>query len=351
MPKNLFSIEPPVQDGEIPAIGVLLANLGTPAAPTAAALRPYLRQFLWDPRVIELSRPLWWLVLHLSVLTRRPARSAALYERVWTPEGSPLLVYSERLARALEPALRAEVGEPVHVELGMTYGEPSIPRALAALKAKGCRRLLVLPLFSHYSSTSTGALFDAVMKVLMTWRWVPEVRTIHAYGDDPALVRALAGSIRERWQAEGEPEKLVMSFHGIPQRYADNGDPYPRQCHETGRLVATELELPADRWLVTFQSRFGKEPWLTPATDLTLAALARSGVKSVDVVCPGFAVDCLETIDEIGRENRHYFMAAGGEQYRFIPSLNDRPEHVAVLRALARRHLAGWATERTPPTA
>lgn len=346
MPQDLYSIRRDFRHGEIPALGILFVNLGTPAAPTAAALRPYLKQFLWDPRVIEYSRPAWWTILHLFVLPRRPKASAELYRRVWTEEGSPLAVYSERLARKVETRLREEIGTPLHVRLGMTYGEPSVPRALGELEALGCRRLLVFPMYAHYSGTSVGASFDAVARELMTWRWVPELRTIHQYHDEPLYVRAVARSLRELWDAEGEPEKLVMSFHGIPKRYFLNGDPYHCQCHKTGRLVAEELGLPADRWLVTFQSLFGKEEWLQPYTDRTLEAMARSGVRSVDVVCPGFTVDCLETIDEIGRESRHVFLEAGGERYRFVPCLNDRTEQVELYAELCRRNLGGWATPR-----
>ncbi len=346
MPKNLFSVEPGFAHGETPAVGVLLVNLGTPEAPTAKALRPYLRQFLWDPRVIELSRPMWWLILHLFVLTARPRTSAKLYANVWTKEGSPLLITSRRIAAEIERRLKAACGSPVHVALGMTYGKPSVPTALAELKSKGCRRLLVLPMFSHYSSSSTGAVFDAVTRELMRWRWVPELRTIHQFHDEPALIRALAASVREHWQEHGPAEKLVTSYHGIPKRYFEGGDPYHCQCQKTTRLLAEELELPPERYLVTFQSLFGREVWLQPYTDVTLGAMARSGIRSVDVMCPGFSVDCLETIDEIGRENRHVFVKAGGEDYRFIPCLNDRPDHVDALAGVIERNLAGWVVPK-----
>ncbi len=342
MAKDLFSVERDYQHGEVPAVGVLLVHLGTPTAPTAKALRPYLKQFLWDPRVIELSRPLWWLVLHLFVLPFRPRKSAELYANIWTPEGSPLLVISRRIARAVGERLERDLGTAVHVALGMTYGEPSIPSALAELRARGCHRLLVFPLYSHYSSSSTGAVFDAVMKELMRWRRVPEMRTIHQYHDDPAYVRALAATLRELWSKDGEPELLVTSYHGIPKRYFLNGDPYHCQCHKTTRLLAEELGLAEDRYLVTFQSLFGREEWLQPYTDVTLEALARAGTKSVDVICPGFSVDCLETLDEIGRESRHVFLDAGGERFRFVPCLNDRPDHVDCLTGLIRCNLEGW---------
>ena len=346
MPKNLYSVDRDPKHDQLPATGLMLVNLGTPEAPTAQALRPYLRQFLWDPRVIELSRPLWWMILNFIVCTFRPKKSAALYANIWTEEGSPLLIYSRSIAAKMEAKLRERFGSPLHVTLGMTYGEPSIPRALAELKEKGCWRILVLPLYSHYSSSSTGASFDAVMKELMTWRRVPEVRTIHQFHDDPALIRALADSIRRHWDEHGRPDKLITSYHGIPKRYFLNGDPYHCQCHKTTRLIAEELGLAREDYEVTFQSLFGREEWLQPYTDVTLGAMARSGIKRVDVICPGFSVDCLETIDEIGRENRHVFMAAGGETYHFIPCLNDREEHIEALTDLAQRNLGGWLVPR-----
>ncbi len=342
MPKSLFSVERQRPHGDLPAVGVLFVQLGTPAAPTAKALRPYLKQFLSDPRVIELSRPLWWLILNLFVLTSRPHASAKLYAKVWTDEGSPLLVLSRQLAEGVGRRLEQTVGTPTHTVLGMTYGEPSVPAALATLRDKGCRRILVFPMYSHYSSSSTGAAFDAVMKELMTWRWVPEIRTIHQYHDDPAYIRALAATVRDLWAREGEPEMLITSYHGIPKRYFLNGDPYHCQCHKTTRLLAEELGLPEDRYLVTFQSLFGREEWLQPYTDKTLMSLPQSGVRSIDVMCPGFSVDCLETIDEIGRENRHLFLEAGGESYRFIPCLNDRPDHIELITNLIRGNLGGW---------
>ena len=346
MPKNLFSVDRDPKHGQIPGVGVLVVNLGTPEAPTAKALRPYLRQFLWDPRVIELSRPVWWLILHLFVLTFRPKNSAKLYAKIWTDKGSHLRLYSQSIARKIEARLQQGYGNPLHVALGMTYGNPSIPQALAELRDKGCWRIFVLPLYSHYSSSSTGASFDAVMKELMTWRRVPEIRTIHQFHDDPALIRALAASIREYWDEHGEPDKLVTSYHGIPKRYFLNGDPYHCQCHKTTRLIAEELGLPKERYEVTFQSLFGREEWLQPYTDVTLEAMAASGIGRVDVVCPGFSVDCLETIDEIGRENREVFMEAGGKEYHFIPCLNDRDEHVDALADLVRNNLGGWVTPK-----
>ena len=328
-----------------PAIGILVANLGTPAAPTAKALRPYLRQFLWDPRVIELNRVLWWTILHAAVLVTRPRASAALYRKVWTPEGSPLLSLSRRQAAGLEKRLAGRARMSVRVELGMRYGEPSIAAAMRRLAAAGCRRLLVLPLYPQYAAATTASTFDAVFEELRTWRWVPELRTVATYHDEEGYVAALAESIDELWRREGQPDRLVMSFHGMPRRYFDNGDPYFCYCQKTARLVAERLRLPAERLLVTFQSRFGREEWLQPYTDETLRALPARGVRSIDVICPGFAADCLETLEEIDGLNREFFLHAGGERYRYIPCLNERPDHLDFLADLAARHLGSWLAE------
>ena len=273
--------------GEIPKIGVLVSNLGTPDAAEPTALRRYLREFLGDPRVIEMSRPLWWLILNLVVLPTRPARSAALYRNVWTQEGSPLLTISRKQTDGLREILARELATPVRVELGMRYGNPSIPAAMAKLAAEGCRRFLILPLYPQYFAATTGTTFDAVAQVLAGWRWVPDVRFVSGYVEEPGYAAAVAASIRERWQTEGEPDRLLFSFHGIPERYFRNGDPYHCVCHQTARLVAEQLELPRERYTVAFQSRFGREEWLKPYTDKTVAALARSGVKRLDIVNPG----------------------------------------------------------------
>jgi len=334
--------QPDFQHGEVQAVGVLLANLGTPDAPDSPALRRYLREFLLDPRVIEMPRVLWWVILHLFVLTTRPPKSAALYKKVWTAEGSPLLVITNRQAAALQDVLRREIGTPVHVAVGMRYGNPSVRSALQELAGKGCRRLLVLPLYPQYAAVTTGSTIDAVAAELVTWRWVPEIRTIHHYHDDPAYIRALAASIRELWEREGPPERLLFSFHGIPKRYFLAGDPYFCECHKLARLAAEELQLAREQWQVSFQSLFGKEEWLKPYTDKTITALAKGGLRELDVVCPGFAADCLETIEEIDEQNREIFLHAGGERYRYIPALNDRPDHVRVIADLVHRNLQGW---------
>ena len=326
-------------------IGILVSNLGTPEAPEARALRPYLRQFLGDPRVIELPRWKWLPVLYLFVLATRPRRSAALYRKVWTGEGSPLLVLSRRIALALEERLRGEVAASLHVALGMRYGAPSIAQALRELDRHGCRRILVLPLYPQYFAGTVGTTFDAVFRELETWRVVPELRTVSGYPEDRAYVRALAASVREEWRREPPAEKLLLSFHGVPQRYVDSGDPYFEHCHATARRLAADLELPAERCVVAFQSLFGREEWIKPYTDVTIRYLARSGVSSLDVLAPGFAADCLETLDELAELNRGFFLAAGGRRFRYLPCLNDRDDHIAALAGLARRQLQGWVGE------
>jgi ferrochelatase len=327
-------------------IGLLVANVGTPDAPTAAAVRRYLRQFLSDRRVVDLPRALWWPILHLVVLPLRAPRSAHAYARIWTAEGSPLLRIAVRQAAALENALHARLSAPLHASLGMAYGNPSIARALEGLRALGCRKLLVLPLYPQYSSPTTGSAFEAVVKVMRSWRWVPELCTIGGYHDDSGYIAALAGSVRQLWGREGEPERLLLSFHGLPKRYGDAGDPYPKQCAETSRLIAEALGLDDGRWQMSFQSRFGREEWLRPYTDQTLRSWAGSGVASVDVVCPGFAADCLETLEEIDIRYRAVFLGAGGHRFRYIPALNDRADHIAALANIVMRHLQGWTAER-----
>ncbi|HXH03223.1 MAG TPA: ferrochelatase [Candidatus Competibacteraceae bacterium] len=325
-----------------PACGVLLVNLGTPDAPTAAALRRYLGEFLWDPRVVEIPRPLWWLILHGIVLRLRPAKSAEKYRAIWGEDGSPLLAIGRRQAAALQARLDGQCPGPIKVALAMRYGRPSIAAALQELRAAGMRRLLVLPLYPQYSASTTASAFDCLADVLKSWRWLPELRLLTHYHDDPDYIEALAASIREAW-SEGSPgERLLFSFHGLPRRNLLAGDPYHCQCHKTARLVAERLGLTAERWAVAFQSRFGRAEWLRPYTSELLQEWAGQGVKRVDVVCPGFAADCLETLEEIAMENRELFLERGGEAFRYIPALNARPEHIALLAGLVRRHGAGW---------
>lgn len=324
------------------ALGVLLMNLGTPDAPTVPAVRRYLAEFLGDPRVVELPRPLWWLVLNGVILRVRPRRSAAAYRSVWTEEGSPLLTISRRQSSALQERLSARLAGPVRVELAMRYGNPSVASALANLRSANVRRLLVLPLYPQYSATTTASTFDAVTGELSTWRWVPELRFVNQYHDTPGYIEALAASIRDHWTEHGEPDRLLFSFHGIPKDYFLDGDPYHCQCRKTARLTAETLGLAPERWKVSFQSRVGTKEWLTPYTDELLKEWGREGIARVHVVCPGFSADCLETLEEIAVENRDYFLGAGGQRFSYIPALNDGAAHIDALAELAQRHTAGW---------
>ncbi len=323
-------------------LGVLMLNLGTPDAPTPSAVRRYLAEFLDDPRVVEVPRPLWWLILHGVILRVRPARSAKAYQAVWTDRGSPLLDIATRQAAGLQERLNARFQTKVAVELGMRYGNPSVTEALERLKAAHVRRLLVLPLYPQYSGTTTASTFDAVTDELSTWRWLPELRFVNQYHDEPGYIAALAASIRATWQAHGEPERLLFTFHGIPKRYFIAGDPYHCQCHKTARMVADQLELADVRWMVSFQSRVGRDEWLQPYTDATLKLWGADGIKNIHVIAPGFSADCLETLEEIRVENRNYFLAAGGKDYRYIPCLNDAPDHLDMLADLVSRHTCGW---------
>lgn len=325
-----------VQPG-VPATGVLLVNLGTPKAPTARALRPYLAEFLSDRRVIDYPRWKWWPILQV-ILAIRPPRSAHAYARIWTDAGSPLRVLSEALADALQ----RELGAQARVALAMRYGAPSVQTQIEHLQAAGVRRLLVLPLYPQYSATSTGSAIDAVADALKRLRWPPELRLVNDYHDDPAHIEALASRIERWWGEHGRGEKLLLSFHGIPERYVRLGDPYLAQCQATAQRLRTRLGLDEAQLVVSFQSRVGREQWLHPYTDATVRRLAAEGIKHLDVACPGFAVDCLETLEEIAMQNRDFFLAAGGQELRYIPALNDSPEQVASLAAIVRRHAQGW---------
>jgi ferrochelatase len=332
----------PPGKGASGSIGVLLVNLGTPDAPTPAALKRYLAGFLVDPRVIELPLPLRWLLLHGFILRTRPRRSAEAYAKVWMPEGSPLLVISRKQASALQEALdRRSVG-PIKVVLAMRYGNPSIRMGLEQLREAGAKRILVFPLYPQYSAPAAASVFDAVANVFKDWRWLPELRMVMDYHDDEAYIQALAQSLRTVWTGREPPERLLFSFHGMPRECVDAGDPYYHQCLRTARLVAENLGLPETDLLVAFQSRFGPKEWLKPYADETLREWGQGGVKRVDVVCPGFAADCLETLEEIDIRLRETFLAAGGQDFHYIPALNDNPDHVEVLANLVLKHTAGW---------
>ena len=338
---------------QAPLDAIVVVNLGTPAAATAGALRSYLAEFLSDPRVIELPRWLRWLLLNGVILRVRPRRSARAYARVWTAAGSPLRVGSEALVEGLRGALGHD-GDAARPEvlLAMSYGEPQLQRVLADLQRRGLRRLLVLPLYPQYSGSTTGSVFDAVARTLGRWRWVPELHFISDYFREPGYISALAGSVREYWAEHGRGERLLLSFHGIPRRYLLAGDPYYCQCQATARLLRESLGLAEQELIVSFQSRVGREVWLQPYTDKLLQEWGRAGIKRVQVLCPGFAVDCLETLDEIAREAAELFTAAGGTALDYIPALNASAGHIATLQALVRRHTQAWSiAERAPDQA
>ena len=313
------------------SIGVLITNVGTPDAPTIEGVRRYLSEFLSDPRIVELPRPLWLPILHGYILRTRPKRSALLYESIWTEAGSPLLVFSKRLADKLQLVLGRKATDRVKVALGMRYGNPSIDAALNTLREANMQRLLVLPLFPQYAAATTASTFDAVSKSLRNWRRIPEFHILNGYHDNPAYIRALATSIRNHWQDHGKPQRLLFSFHGIPMSQSVAGDPYAEQCHTTAQLVGKQLKLRNDEWALAFQSRLGPKEWLRPYTDQTLTEWAEAAVKHVNVVCPGFSVDCLETLEEINIRYRQTFLDAGGKKFDYIPALNDSDAHVDAL--------------------
>jgi ferrochelatase len=336
-------VEPLLEQGTDRRIGVLLAQLGTPDAPTPAALRRYLRQFLSDPRVVERNRVLWWFVLRLLVLPRRPRHSAALYRRIWSREGSPLLVISQSQARALEADLNRHEPERFKVVLGMRYGSPSIGSAVRELRDWGADRLLLFPLYPQYAGATTGSTYDEVFRQLSMLRFVPALRVVPPYYTHMAYIEALAQSVREAMTPlPRPPEKIIISFHGIPQRFVDRGDPYASHCEATARALVARAGLENGTCLMSYQSRAGREPWLLPYTDETLAELARSGVRHVMVICPGFVADCLETIDEIGHVGLEQFRAAGGETLQLVEGLNDRPRWIAAMTEIALDQLQGW---------
>jgi ferrochelatase len=345
MPANESSqVRTAHQHGQASFTAVLLCNLGTPDAPTPAAVRRYLAEFLSDRRVVEIPRALWLLILHGVILRTRPAKSARKYASIWTDEGSPLKVWTEKQTKLLRGYL-GERGHAVQVHYAMRYGSPSIASVLDALKAQGVTRVLVLPLYPQYSGTTTASIGDAVGAWARTVRHLPELRFVNRYHDDSGYIDALAKRVGDHWMSHGRPDKLVLSFHGVPRRTLELGDPYHCECLKTARLLGERLGL-KDDLLVTFQSRLGRAEWLQPYTEPTLVALAQRGVRRVDVMCPGFTSDCLETLEEIDQEARAAFLRAGGEEFHYLPCLNDQHEWIAALAALAIRHLQGWPTAR-----
>lgn len=326
-----------------PDFGVLLTNLGSPAAPTVRAVRTYLREFLADRRVVDLPRFRWFLIRNLFILPFRPRKSAAKYCSIWTDEGSPLTVTTRKIGNALSQRLNELSGSVIALEVAMRYGSPSIKHGIAALADRGCSRILVLPLYPQYSTTTTASTGDAVDAALSGMTPVPDLRTVHDYHNHPAYLTALQSVIRGFWNEHGSPNRLLMSFHGIPRRYAELGDPYPKQCAGTARALAARLELAPGRWHMAYQSRFGKERWLLPELDARLARWGRQGLHGVDVICPGFATDCLETLEEVANSSREQFTAAGGSGYRYIPALNDRWKHIAALAEIVTDHTRDWS--------
>lgn len=338
-----FAPEPAHVHGTPSRTAVLLVNLGTPDAPTPAALRRYLAEFLADPRVVEIPRLLWWPILHGVILRVRPAKSARKYESIWMPEGSPLQVWTTKQATLLRGYL-GERGHTVEVRHAMRYGSPSVPGVLDELKAAGATRILVLPMYPQYSGTTTASVTDAVAAWALRVRRLPELRFVNRYHDDPGYIEALAQRVIRHWEVHGRPERHVLSFHGVPRRTLTLGDPYHCECLATARLLGERLQLGPKDLVVTFQSRFGKAEWLQPYTEPTLVELARQGVREVALMCPGFTSDCLETLEEIDQEVRAAFLGAGGTAFHYIPCLNDSHPWIAALADIAIRHLQGWPT-------
>ncbi len=313
--------------------GILLANLGTPEAPTPDAVKRYLRQFLSDRRVVDTSPLLWWPLLRGVILPIRSPRVAKLYQSVWMEEGSPLMVFSRRQQQALAARL-----DDVPVALGMSYGSPSLESAVDELLAQDVDHIVVLPLYPQYSCSTVAAVWDELGRILAKKRQIPGISFIRDYADEQAYIAALANSVRASFARHGEPDVLLLSYHGIPQRYADEGDDYPQRCRDTTRELVSALELPPEKVMMTFQSRFGREPWLTPYTDETMKMLGEKGVKHIQVMCPGFSADCLETLEEIAVQNQEFFLEAGGEKYEYIPALNDSPDHIEMMVSLTEKY-------------
>ncbi len=334
--------EPDYRHGTPARPGILMINLGTPDAPTAPALRRYLKEFLSDPRVVEIPKPVWWLILNGIILNTRPKKSAAKYAAIWMQEGSPLRVHTERQAKLLKGWLGEKTGQNIPVEYAMRYGSPSIAEGLDKLKAAGCDRILLLPMYPQYAASTTATACDAAFAHLQKMRNAPAVRTVRHYHDDPAYIRALAANVREYWQRNERPDVLVMSFHGLPRYTLEKGDPYHCECQKTGRLLAEALGLAETQYRISFQSRFGKAEWLQPYTDRTLRELAQQGVQNVQTLCPGFTADCLETLEEIAMEGKETFLNAGGKRFSYIPALNESSLWIEALGSIARANLGGW---------
>jgi protoporphyrin/coproporphyrin ferrochelatase len=356
-----FQPEPPFQHGTAPKTAVLLVNLGTPDAPTAASVRTYLAEFLSDPRIVEIPKPIWWLILHGIILRVRPAKSAAKYASIWldkhvdatSSRGSPLRYWTQQQALGLQAAMDAAssgMGASVVVRYAMRYGNPSIAQELNQLKAEGATRILILPLYPQYSGTTTASVSDAVFDWGKRQRVIPELRFVNRYHDHAGYIQMLGNRVRASWKKTGQPQVLVMTFHGVPERTLHLGDMYHCECMKTARLLAEHLGLSKEQYRVTFQSRFGRAKWLQPYTEPTLIALAKAGIERVDLICPGFTSDCLETLEEIDMEAREAFTHAGGKQFNYIPCPNDNPEWMGVLRDIAMQHMGGWLDAKPSAT-
>jgi protoporphyrin/coproporphyrin ferrochelatase len=353
--KSPFKPEPPFQHGTASKTAVLLVNLGTPDAPTAASVRTYLAEFLSDPRVVEIPKPIWWLILHGIILRTRPAKSAAKYASIWldkdvgetSSRGSPLRYWTQQQATLLQAALDA-ASHKITVRYAMRYGNPSMAQELDQLKTEGATRILILPLYPQYSGTTTASVSDVVFDWGKQQRVIPELRFVNRYHDEPHYIFELASRVRASWAKNGQAPVLVMSFHGVPERTLHLGDPYHCECLKTARMLAENLGLSKEQYRVTFQSRFGRAKWLQPYTEPTLISLATAGISHVDVICPGFTSDCLETLEEINMEVREAFIHAGGKQFNYIACANDNAQWIGVLRSIAEQHLAGWETKTIP---
>lgn len=344
MSQNMLP-EPAYQHGSIDKTGVLLVNLGTPDAPDAKSLRIYLKQFLSEPRIIEFPRWLWWFILHGIILTIRPAKSAKKYAQIWLPEGSPLKIHTERQTEQVAALLKEQLSTSLVVEYAMIIGTPSIAEQLQRLKAQGCSRILVLSLFPQYAASSSGCVLEGVFTELSKMRNIPDIRTVKHYHDHSDYIAALAQNIRDYWGKHGKPNKLIISFHGVPRKTLEKGDPYYCECQKTGRLLAAALALTDDQYQICFQSRFGFSKWLSPYTAEVIKELGQQKTKRIDVVCPGFVADCLETLEEIAIEGKEIFIEAGGEEFHYIPSLNEHPEWIKALGNIIQTHLSGWVEQ------
>ena len=327
--------------GKKEKIGILITNIGTPDKPNKEALKTYLKEFLSDPRVIEIPRLIWQAILRLIILNLRPQKSAKLYKSIWKKEGGPLLVMLQKQKKGIQKILRKN-SKNLEIEIGMRYGNPSIKLGLERLKSKSCRKILVLPLYPQYCAATTGSTFDKVTEILRKWRWIPEIRFVNNYFEESMYIECLIKSIKESWKKFGKAQKLIFSYHGVPKKYLLKGDPYYCFCQKTTRLVAEKMKLKKKDYITTFQSRFGPGEWLQPYTDKTLEELPKKGIKKIHILSPGFSSDCLETLEELEVQNKENFLSSGGERYNYIKCLNDDPQHLKMLGFLILNHIKGW---------